>query len=282
MHYKHNKKRNSAFLYEALVREATKAALSDDRKNAFQNIVGLIKERFANGTLLGKDLKYYQSLLPSETSLPAEDAEEIIKRVKERRSSEIDQAKLFKEQSRLLTTIQAMSLSPGVFSNTVPYYKDLATVSQIFSDKVDVREQVLLEKQYAKRLGEKQSCGQQENKEELDSLSYGLYLRKFNETYSEVLNESQRKLLSHYIVSTTPEGNSEMYLYINEELGRIKEEINKNLANKDVSSDNDLVDGLKGVQALLETYRSSPQDYNSPDTIEEIMNMQELIEELNS
>ena len=36
-------------------------------------------------------------------------------------------------------------LEPSVFGNFVPNYKTLASISQIFSDKVSPRDQVLLE-----------------------------------------------------------------------------------------------------------------------------------------
>ena len=59
---KHNKKRNTAFLYEALVRELTKASMRKDgeKKNT---IVSIFKEFFKEGKPFGKRVKIvYQTL----------------------------------------------------------------------------------------------------------------------------------------------------------------------------------------------------------------------------
>ena len=55
--YRHNKKRNTAFLYEALISEYTKTIVSegeDSRRGQF--ILSLIKRHFGKGTTLGKEL----------------------------------------------------------------------------------------------------------------------------------------------------------------------------------------------------------------------------------
>ena len=62
MKTKYNKKRNTAFVYEALVREGTSAILQGDhdRKNT---VVKLIKKHFTTDSILYKDLQCYQSLV---------------------------------------------------------------------------------------------------------------------------------------------------------------------------------------------------------------------------
>ena len=56
---KHNKKRNTAFLYESLVKELTKAVVrkQDQRK---KKILKIVKENFAKGTPLNDDLFLYK------------------------------------------------------------------------------------------------------------------------------------------------------------------------------------------------------------------------------
>jgi hypothetical protein len=61
MKIKHNKKRNTAFVYEALIREGTSAILQKDEKRK-QTIVDIIKEHFKNGSILKSDLECYRSL----------------------------------------------------------------------------------------------------------------------------------------------------------------------------------------------------------------------------
>ena len=65
MKTKHNKKRNTAFVFEALVREATKAIVAKDatRKN---KTLSILKEYFKSDNILGKELKCYKALLEGD------------------------------------------------------------------------------------------------------------------------------------------------------------------------------------------------------------------------
>ena len=64
MKLKHNKKRNTAFLYETLVKELTKAVVHNKIKQK-NVLVSIIKESFAKNTLLRKELDLFKIL--SET-----------------------------------------------------------------------------------------------------------------------------------------------------------------------------------------------------------------------
>ena len=62
MRNRHNKKRNTAFLYEVLVRETTKAVVNKDnqRKKA---VTKIIRQYFKKGTSLYEELQLYKILL---------------------------------------------------------------------------------------------------------------------------------------------------------------------------------------------------------------------------
>ena len=49
MRLKHNKRRNTAFVYEALVRELTESVVKNN-KNKQNKIVSIIKENFDSGS----------------------------------------------------------------------------------------------------------------------------------------------------------------------------------------------------------------------------------------
>ena len=61
MKEKHNKKRNTAFLYETLVREMTRAIV-DKNLELKNEIMFIIKEHFQKNSLLYRELKLYKSL----------------------------------------------------------------------------------------------------------------------------------------------------------------------------------------------------------------------------
>ena len=59
---KHNKKRNTAFIYESLARELTRAIVGAQHERK-ERIVALIKEHFAGGSILFEELRLYRNLL---------------------------------------------------------------------------------------------------------------------------------------------------------------------------------------------------------------------------
>lgn len=58
---KHNKKRNTAFIYETLTRELTRAIVDKDTERKTQ-ILGIIKEHFASDSILDRELTLYRAL----------------------------------------------------------------------------------------------------------------------------------------------------------------------------------------------------------------------------
>ena len=64
---KHNKKRNTAFLFEALVREMTKAVVrgDDERK---KKVLKIVKKHFAKGKPLYEELQIYKSIYETKSA----------------------------------------------------------------------------------------------------------------------------------------------------------------------------------------------------------------------
>ena len=62
---KHNKKRNTAFLYECLIKELTKSVVRNETKRK-NNITEILKEYFTKGTILRKELDIYQTVFESK------------------------------------------------------------------------------------------------------------------------------------------------------------------------------------------------------------------------
>ena len=213
----HNKRRNTAFLYEALVRELTKSvvAKNEDRKTA---VMAVIKEFFNNNTVLKKDLNLYREIV--ETRGTTKDAaEKIISYVRKERER-LNTEKLFEEQTKLINKIHN-NLSEDIFSNFVPNYKALASVYQMFSPNTKIKNKVLMENVVVQYMS---SLPQQINEQrKIDNATMRIFSSKFNNQYNDLLEE-QRVLLSKYISSFTDNG-LELKMYLNDELARIKESI---------------------------------------------------------
>ena len=99
---RHNKKRNTGFVFEALIREATKAILAEDN-NKKQVVVSTIKEFFKKGTELSKELECYQAL-SKDNNLPPQLGEKLIFEVK-RKAAALNKRKLTEEKNALISEI---------------------------------------------------------------------------------------------------------------------------------------------------------------------------------
>ena len=146
MKFKHNKKRNTIFIFESLVRELTKSVINKDFSRK-KEILSIIKENFGNTTVLGKELEYYKSILESK-DLKKGFAEKLLQEVK-REHSKLNKEDIFKSQSKLIKQINK-NLSSDVFMNFVPNYKNLATVYQFLNADVTPKRRVMLEESIRK------------------------------------------------------------------------------------------------------------------------------------
>ena len=261
---KHNKKRNTAFLYEALVRQLTKASIKKDDKQK-NIIISILKESFQAGTLLAKELRLYQNIINTKSE-EKRLAEKIIFESRLERSS-IDNKDLFNEQSVLISRINK-ELSRDVYSNFVPNYKDLATLHQIFNNpKVEAKSRVLLEETIVQRMTSSESETAPDSMQHIDDIVYRSFIEKFNKQY-ECLKENQKMLLKTYISSIN--NNLEMKIFVDEELTRLKEEIIK-------SDELEIFpEQKKELIKLLESYA---QKEMCDDDLIKILKIQQLLEE---
>ena len=62
---RHNKKRNTAFLYECLIKQLTIAIVRKD-ENLKESIVNIVREYFNKSSILYEDLQLYNQLLEAK------------------------------------------------------------------------------------------------------------------------------------------------------------------------------------------------------------------------
>ena len=271
MRLKHNKKRNTAFVYEALVRELTRSIVKNN-KNKQNKIVSIMKEHFAQGTELNKELDLYKSVYETR-AIEKRLAEKIVVEAKEK-YSDLNKRTIYQEQSALINKINK-TLSKNLFNNFVPNYKSIASVYSIFQEALPVKDRVLLEESIIQQMS--QSCEtQQEVQQPVDNIVYNTFVTKFNEEYSGILNESQKNLLGKYISSFSDNG-VELKYYLNEEIGKLKEGLEECKKDEDVCNDINLKDKIDKVYSILEGYKEKEID---ADLIEVVLKTQELVEEI--
>jgi len=266
---KHNKKRNTAFIYEVLLREIVKQSVAKNNKK--RNLaIAILKERFAARTHLRQELDLYKTLAETK-NLPERMADKLVQE-SVLQHQKIDQTKLYKEQSSVISLINK-NLSKDVFANFVPNYKSLATISQIFSNNLNPKSKVLLESKIAQNL--MATVQRTPGTKNISNLVMRNFTKKFNEAYGELFEE-QKEMLKSFVNSFADNG-TEFKFYLNEEIGRLKDVTGNSYILPEVQEDAELKSKLDKVKEILENFNQAPIDRQK---IIQVLKIQNLAREL--
>ena len=269
MKNKHNKKRNTAFVFEALAREATTAIIKGDQERKAK-VVSIVRKHFTGDSLLRKDLECYRSLyenqnLDEATSKKILEAAMISKRL-------IDPDGLFKQQTEVINDINK-DLSPATFNNFVPNYKSLATIAKMFNTN-SPKQTVMLESKIIQGMTGKT---EEQTLDPIDSLTFTTFTKKFNEKYGDSLLREQKQLLNHYI-SSFSQDELETKIYLNRELGRLKQSLSEAVNVDEIANDPEMIKKTNAVKDRLETL--SKETRLNESTLLTILKTQELVKEI--
>jgi len=273
---KHNKKRNTAFLYEALVREMTKAVVSQDKKRK-NNIIDILKESFSSNKILGQELRLYQTILES-TDLDSITAEKLLYKIREAYAT-LDVQEIYDAQSSVINRINK-EIGSAVYNNFVPNYKSIATVSQLFgadSSAAGIKKGVILEQNVLETLTSDTTKEPETEMKPIDNIVFKTFTSKFNEAYGEGLLSEQKELLNRYILSFS--SDTDMKIYLNEELGRLHVALQKALNTDEVKSDGTMTESTNSVISMIEEFRNTPVDKN---LVEKVLKIQNLVHEISA
>ena len=265
---KHNKKRNTAFIYETLTRELTKSivAKASAKKAA---VVSILKGYFSKGNPLAEELELYAILL-NTVNTDQKVAERYLQEVKIARAR-LDENVIFNEQSKIISAINK-GLGKDVWANFVPNFKSLASVSAIFNGDTPVKKRVLFEQAVVDQMSRRGTLTETEGLKSIDNLTYISFIKKFNNKYTGLLRE-QKDLLNHYITSFA-DNEFELKVYLNEELERLK----RSLASTVEKTTEQLISQkAKAVINYLEEFRK--REFSEKD-LNKVLKTQELVREL--
>ena len=269
MKIRHNKKRNTAFVYEALVREGTVAILKKDA-NTKNKIVELLRKHFAPGTPLRLDLECYRSLYENQ-GLDHFTSEKILQEAKKQKNL-INEETLFESQSELIGDVNK-TLEGEIFANFVPNYKTLATISQLFSPKVSPRNKVILENRIIVNMGQKL---EQEEQPTIDRAIYNTFVKKFNDKYESALLPEQKELLEHYISSFVDNALG-LKVFLNEELARLKQELDRAQDTLEIKEDKKMAEKTKMLSHRLQSYAT---EGITEEVLTTVLKTQQLVKEI--
>ena len=271
MKFRHNKKRNPEFIFEALTREFAKAKLHKDQ-DRLNRVKRVMQEVFNKDGLLYKQLRLYKALTETR-DVDYITAEKIIAEV-HRVFSTFDQKALYDEQTTAIHKINH-ELAPTVFNNYVSNYKSLASAYQMFNDNtIGVKDRVLLERKIIQEMVS--PSVDQKEEEPVDELVVKMFIKKFNNTFGDLMTE-QKTLISKYMGSLEDD-DTELKIFVNEELERLKEELKESMGIEEFQADDSMKSKAGQVYNLLEGFRNKRT--LQKDDLVFILKTQQLVKEI--
>jgi hypothetical protein len=267
----HNKKRNTAFLFEILVQEQTKCVLKKEDKKALL-IEKIIKKFFSENSYLYKELELYNLLSESKFDNNQE-ANNFLFLIKEEKRS-LSEEKIFEEQSKLISIINK-NLGPDLFENFVPKYKIYATINILLNKNSSLKEKMIMENSIKQYLLSANVENKEYIKEDVNMLVFKKTMENFNNEYKELLPE-QKTLLNKFLLHKFGE-KIDFKLYLNEECKRIHDNLVENI--KKVENNKELYEKLNIAVSNL---KNNSVKYFDDVFIYSLLNYQKLSRELNN
>ena len=227
---KHNKVKNTAFLYECLTRQITSDVLSNVEPSPALDIV---KEFFRPTTILGKELVLYKALTSKKLKNEGKINYLVDSVLRER--AKLNYSDMRRARYNLVKKITESYELKDFFRTRISNFKDIASVYKLFEiqhnsnpfEETEIRFIVMENlKDTDSPKTEKTSVVEKFEKESKDLrlLSYKILVDKFNQKYSN-LNESQRDLLKTYINNIS--NTSTLKEFMSDEIKTLKEKISK-------------------------------------------------------
>jgi hypothetical protein len=283
---KHSKVKNTGVLFELLVRQITLEVLNGDKTENAKNIV---KEFFASGTELNKELRLYDLLLKEKYN--SESKAEMFVDTVSQAHSKLNEGKLIKEKYNLIKKINEKFELEQFLSSPITNYKVLASIykvfesknsenydiKDIFNSKVTLIENIISRPPLVKTNKTEDfkliETYKQQDKD-LRLLTYKILVETFNKKYTN-LDEKQKGLLKEYINNMSNTTKFKDYLAV--ELPQIVKELK---AIKSKISDKVTTIKLSETISVLEKMKIGKTV--SDNNVSSIMLSYELIKELKS
>lgn len=277
MNFKHNKKRNTIILYEALIIELTKSFL-EEKKDKSKKIINVIKNIFNKKTLLSKELELYKVIYESH-EMERKMAERLLNEVWKVYLS-LNGEEIKQEQNKAISKIHK-EVGKSTFENYIPNYRNYATIWQLFNTKMNPKTKIILEERVLNFMCKKKEKENKVKENFLDDLTFKCFVKNFNNEYNKELLKEQKELLNYYI-NFNEQNDIEFKLFLNEEIGRLKEVIKNSLKEeKCILEDEEMNKKTNEVLNILNEMKNVENVYDI-NMLEQILKIQQLTQELNS
>jgi len=204
----HNKKRNTALLYEFLVKTISSALVEDNKKKS-STALKILRKYFKPGTQLYKEFRIFNALIKTTVSGDAV-ATSIMQETRSAIAS-LDYEILNREKSLLIRSINHMIKDENFYDQPIAEYRLYATIQTLFNEwrkptgtadivslanyENQLREWLLSEKKKDDQILIDETPG-------TTRLLMKVMMKKLNEKYSTALNDDQKDIIKAYAFST--------------------------------------------------------------------------------
>lgn len=267
-------------MFEFLVREMSSAIVSKDN-DRYQRCLGIVRKYFSTGQLLSRERQVFE-LIRKSRGMTETSAQKVLKEV-QRISMSLDHRRIDATKSAIIKEVN-YSLGKSFFDHRISDYRLLAT-TQLLVDSY--RNQALmiegytfaqLEDSLVRYMTSREPAAPLQEQAEVDGLVAEIVLKKFNDKYGTALNESQRTLLSRYVLATMAEKMDHFAEQMGKERARLLTVLSTAGAMEEFRSDPVMRERLTESVGMLE----SMQDMSSESAVEDMLLFQKLAAEIES
>ena len=281
----HNKRRNSALLYEFLVRHISKCLL-DGKKEEAGKAMAISKKYFSANSPLKEELTLFKIFETTKVKSQAS-ARQILETVctasKKINSRQVDEYK-----SKLIKEINHTFKDESFYNAKIPNYTFLASLQTLLNEArikksvIDEVKKIQLEDYIIDFLlrEEKQKGGEdlKVNPQYNNPAIFKFVVNRFHQKYDGKLNEGQKKLLMKYIAYQISGKDKELKEFLKQEVVSISNKI-KSIKEESIRKDSDLMSKLSECREKLSAMNF---DSISDGNIFEVLQYLKLVEEIES
>lgn len=207
----HNKKRNTALLYEFLVRTISSSLVEGDKKKSAVAL-RILRRYFKPGTQLYKEFRLFNALV--KTTVSSDNVASSIISEARHAATSADLSALDREKSLLIRSINHMIHDENFYDQPVAEYRLYATIQTLLNEwrkpvgTADIVSLANYEEQLRSWLVSEKKKEDQSLIDESPGttrLLMKVMMKKLNEKYSAALNDEQREIIKAYAFSAANE-----------------------------------------------------------------------------
>jgi len=278
----HNKKRNTALLYEFLIRTISSALVEGDKKKS-STALKILRRYYKPGTQLYKEFRLFNALV--KTTVSSDSVASTI--LSEARSAvgSIDLDTLDREKSLLIRNINHMIKDENFYDQPIAEYRLFATIQTLLNEwrKPSGTADIVSLATYENQLREWLLSEKKKEDHTLIDESPGttrllmkVMMKKLNEKYSASLNDDQREIIKAYAFSTANEDQTTIKKKLGEVRSGLLESIDTYMVQK--QENEFMVSKLRDTKSRI---LSESLDVVDDSTVSKFMLYSTLRQELN-